>query len=117
MFVHFEEGREALEDTPNKCVFQLMACIQNSIVNVIQEVPIQPQQMLDRGKDCVDLQVRASVKVSLNNQRNIFLVHAHPMLYLLYLDNWIAEGHRFSQGVYEQINYLHIRFGTSGLTR
>ena len=94
-----------------------MACIQNSIVNVIQEVPIQPQQMLDRGKDCVDLQVRASVKVSLNNQRNIFLVHAHPMLYLLYLDNWIAEGHRFSQGVYEQINYLHIRFGTSGLTR
>ena len=62
LFVHFEEGREALEDTPNECIFQLMACIQDGIINIIQEVPIQPQQMLDRGKDRVNLQARASVK-------------------------------------------------------
>ena len=58
LFVHFEEGREALEDTPNECIFQLMACIQNGSVNIIQKVPIQPQQMLDGGKDGVNLPVR-----------------------------------------------------------
>ena len=62
LFVHLEEGRKTLENAPDTRIFQLVARLENSVVDVIQKVPVQSKQMFDRGKNRVDLQANACVK-------------------------------------------------------
>ena len=62
LFVHLEEGRKTLENAPDTRIFQLVARVENSVVDVIQKVPVQSEQMFDRGKNRVDLHANARVK-------------------------------------------------------